>query len=378
MGETSRTRADLEVAEPLLAHLRERLGRSALGYARVPTLLEGGSDALVARFELSHAGPGWGGPLVFRRLRARTPPERARLEAAVQNGLVEQGFPAPAVLLAEADASRLGGAFLVMRVVPGAPLLLGWSLRLRTAKVGIGGWLSALRRGPALARELPTLLASLEQRIHAVDTAPIARRLEELGVPASRISLEGRLGRLVRRLESRWLAHLEPGLAWILEHFPGGQGRIVLNHGDLAPTNVLVEAGEVTGVIDWSKALLAERECGVGFTRAAIATLPTPAPPGLRGALARMREQAADEYLRAYARAHPVSAERVRYYEALRTLSMLAASEKRRHRSVRRLHVLDLAGARSLLARHFARLTGVELLLDAGEPASQGACPDAA
>jgi hypothetical protein len=90
-----------------------------------------------------------------------------------------------------------------------------------------------------------------------------------------------------------------------------------------------------------------------------------------------VRDEAADEYLRAYARAHPVSAERVRYYEALRTLSMLAASEKRRRKSARRLHVLDLAGARSLLARHFARLTGVELLLDR-EASSGSACPDAA
>lgn len=378
MVETLRAQADLGVAEPLLAHLRVRLGRPALRYAQAPGLLEGGSDALVARFELRNAGPGWSGPLVLRRLRDSTPPERVRLEAAIQNGLVEQGFPAPAVLLAECDPSVLGGAFLVMRVVPGEPLLLRWSLRLRTAEVGIGGWLAALCRGPGLVRELPPLLATLEQRIHALDVAPVARRLEEFGVPVNRVTLEGRLGRLARRLERRWLAHLEPGLAWLLEHLPGGREPLVVNHGDLAPTNVLAESGRITGVIDWSKALLAERECGVGFTRAAIATLPMPAPSAMRGPLTRMRAEAADEYLRAYARAHPVSTERVRYYEALRTLSMLAASEKRRRKSARRFHVLDLAGARSLLAQHFARLTGVELLLGTREASSAGACPDAA
>src|SRR5262249_29698158 len=161
------------------------------------------------------------------------------------------------------------------------------------------------------------------------------------------------------------------GLAWLCQNLPPTPTMVVC-HGDFHPRNVLARNGVVTGVIDWSLALLAAPEFDVGSARTVLAY----APVELEGALARLvsifqRLVVAPRYERQYRRRRVVDRGAIRYYEALRAFRCLVwAGESRRL-----AEGMVLAGAKpgpwdaprtaALLARRFRRLTGVRISLPA-------------
>src|SRR2546425_4863628 len=98
------------------------LGQPRLEFAERPTRLMGGFDTRIFAFRLAGAPPAFAGPLIFRLLDAHHDPPRALHERATQNALAELGYPAPRGLLASADPTPLGGAFLIMERFAGPPL----------------------------------------------------------------------------------------------------------------------------------------------------------------------------------------------------------------------------------------------------------------
>src|SRR5262249_61731622 len=113
--------------------------------------------------------PSMFGPLIRRLLPAHIDPARALRERATQIALADFGYPAPRVLLASADPTLLGGAFLIMRRLAGQPL----------PKVSLGAMASGL--------------ADLQARLHALDPVAFMRAGTPRGQEPKDFTSEGPL-----------------------------------------------------------------------------------------------------------------------------------------------------------------------------------------
>ena len=158
-----------ELETRLRDHLRTALGERHLEFAERPIRLTGGFDTQIFAFRLAAALAAFSGPLILRLLDAHHDPTRALRERATQNALADLGYPAPRVLLATADVTLLGGAFLIMQRLAGQPL----------PKVRIGA--------------IASVLAGFQARLHDLDPVAFLRAVTREGLeprsftPTSRI-----------------------------------------------------------------------------------------------------------------------------------------------------------------------------------------------
>src|SRR5437868_3844979 len=113
---------DAEIVERLRRYLAQAFDRPNLIYSGGPTRILGGRDAAIFGFGLKDAPQALSGPLILRLNRPGVAGQRVQLEAIVHNWLAGQGFPIPAVRVAETDAAALGAPFVVMARLAGRPL----------------------------------------------------------------------------------------------------------------------------------------------------------------------------------------------------------------------------------------------------------------
>jgi len=329
----------------LLEHLRATAGDGSLVYTQAPVPLAGGFETRTYGLRVSARTPPWGGPLVLRILPPDAPSRWLAREAALLRHLRTLAFPVPALLDACDDAAICGGHFLLMERLAGTDILS-----------------DAMPR--RLSQVTPTL-AELHARLHALAPGPLRDVLGTIDEPLA--DLEARIDRA--RLDG-----FAEGLAWLRRSLPPTPTTVVC-HGDFHPRNVLARNGVVTGVIDWSLALLAAPEFDVGSARTVLAY----APVDLPGVLARLvslfqRLVVAPRYERQYRRRRPVDPRAIRYYEAFRAFRCLVwAGESRRL-----AEGMTLSGAKpgpwdaprtaALLSRRFRRLTGARIILPDAVP----------
>jgi len=146
-----------DLAAALLDHLRARLDERGLELQEPLTPISGGFDTRIFAFRLRSAAPAFAGPLILRLLGPQHDPARVLRERVTQNTLAGLGYPAPRVLLACPDPAPLGGAFLVMERLPGAPLLQARYLNLSR------------------------VLVETQLRLHALDAEALLRAMDEEG-----------------------------------------------------------------------------------------------------------------------------------------------------------------------------------------------------
>jgi len=292
-----------EVARRLLPYLCTATGASRLTFASAPAQMLGGFDTLVYAFEVADPPPALAGPLVLRVYRDARGPERAHLEACVQNAVGELGYPTPRVLLTCLDRTVLGGAFQVMRRVHGRVML------------------DAIF-GPSVLR-MPTVLATLHAQLHSLDAQAFTARLTAAKCSAEQLSVAADLDDLQARIGAAQLSGLAPALEWVQNHLPSARGRNVVCHGDFHPLNVLVDGQRVSGVLDWARTKLADPAWDVGATIALTTHGPLRLPGVLHRAAMTARQWFVDRYVSAYVRLRPLDRTAVRYYEAVRCLAML-------------------------------------------------------
>ncbi|WP_280527375.1 phosphotransferase [Ruania zhangjianzhongii] len=129
-----------------------------------------------------------------------------------------------------------GGRAMVYRELVGAPIQIG-----------------ALRQGPGLAAQLGRALAS----VHELDPALVA----DAGLPSydaesyrqrrlTEVDEAARTGHVPAGLLRRWEHALENVALWRFGATPV--------HGDLAAEHLLVDDGDVTAILDWSEARVAD------------------------------------------------------------------------------------------------------------------------
>lgn len=310
---------DVDIAQRLLADLRERLEAPDLAYAEPPERILAGAENWIFSLRLSGGPVSLAGPLILRRY----PPDRAtagiRCEAVIQQALLEQGYPAPRVALFCEDAAPLGGAYLLMNRIPGR-VLLGEIAHLPEVFGNVG---SALRAVPRMVYEggfrVPRELARWMLRLHALDTHRLIEALEGAGFALRDYTMEGRLERIERRVAEARLDGLAPALAWLRERYEKPSER-VLCHADFHFLNLLVEGSQLSGVVDWS----GEHFCfedpayDVGNTRALFDITVPGLPSLLRGGFEAVQRRLRDGFTRRYERERPVDPERVRWAEVFR------------------------------------------------------------
>jgi aminoglycoside phosphotransferase (APT) family kinase protein len=270
----------------LLRLLERNSGRAPLGYATPPTSLGGGFWAALYAFELEQPPAGLHGPLVLRVM--PTSDEQCRREAQFQSAVAARGFPAPRVSLSGGRDEGLGFPYIVMQRLPGVPL------------------------GMSALWQLPALLGTTLARLHETITE---------GLP------EGGLERVLDDLAERTAPLREGGLGaaldWLVRTRPAGQRRVAC-HGDFHPLNLLIDAGGVTGVLDWTHAHVGEPEFDAAFAALMLRLWPLDKPwlPRrlLKGPLGGGTSRS---FLRAYRSRAPLDEGRLAWYEALHLLRIL-------------------------------------------------------
>ncbi|GAA4491684.1 hypothetical protein GCM10023094_56330 [Rhodococcus olei] len=161
------------------------------------------------------------------------------------------GLPVPEPLWIEPNDNSLGGPFFVTR---------------RSAGENLGDvW------GPAGATsEICLEVAKLYARLHAIDVegleAPISPR-------TTRTELEQMLDWQENTLVKRGIM-VEPVLAalfaWLRAYLPPAAARRSLIHGDAAFSNLLIEGGHVSAILDWEAAHLGDPAEELAYLRPSI------------------------------------------------------------------------------------------------------------
>jgi aminoglycoside phosphotransferase (APT) family kinase protein len=197
------------------------------------------SDIIFVRFRGTDLPAEWNEELVLRVKHARVTLADAQAEAAMHGWLVEQGYPAPAVLAVVEPGVVSDGPTQIVQVAPGVSLF------------------DAAKRRPWTVGTLLDRFAALQNRLHLL---PVA------GCPADGDVVEKRL-RLPRAVADN-LGHagVQAGVAQMealadrLHDAPPS-----ICHGDYHPLNALVDGDRVT-IIDWTDAGLGDRHCDVART----------------------------------------------------------------------------------------------------------------
>lgn len=259
--------------------------------------LPGGWDTRVYVFSL-RAAPPFDGPLVLRAFR---PGElrRASWEFTVQAVVAAQGYPAPEPLVSLLEEDAPAGPGFVMRRIPGRELM------------------DAMLSSPRMLLGAPSLLAETHARLHALDAGAIVKGAAERGFTVETQDTVARsLAELEANVERTRLDGLRGLVEWVDAHRPPEPGVPVLCHGDIHPRNVFVDAGRVSGVIDWSNATVGDAALDVATTVLLIRTGTVDLPAPVRAVLAVLRRWLAGRYLSAYRALRPVDAGVLRAYLA--------------------------------------------------------------
>jgi aminoglycoside phosphotransferase (APT) family kinase protein len=295
------------IDDDLLRVLSAHAGRSQ-AYSRPPTPMMGGFWAAIYSFELADPPEGMGGPLV---LRVMPNPKSAVVETIVHRGVADQGYPTPRVVLHGFDA-ELGGAFMVMERVDGAPLLAG---------LKIGGTMLSL---PKTLRRVARQLSVATTQLHELDPQPILESLTAAGVDPDSLGPASRLAE-IRAAAGSTSADFGALLAWLEGRRPPF-APLVVCHGDIHPFNMLVSEDESFNLLDWTNGCLCRREYDVGCTAALLQCAPIAVPSWAQGPLRAVTGSLSHRFVDIYRNVGaPINLDVVEWFETLQYARCLAA-----------------------------------------------------
>ena len=105
-----------------------------------------------------------------------------------------------------------------------------------------------------------------------------------------------------------------------MHNVPEPRSAPVLCHGDTWGGNLLIDAGDVTGLIDWTVATVAEPALDIAFLTTALSLAPVPFPRPMQRTAQRVGRRLATAYRSIYEAGSSADLSSVPYYEALRCL----------------------------------------------------------
>jgi aminoglycoside phosphotransferase (APT) family kinase protein len=265
--------------------------------------LGGGFYTANYRFTLTKAPEGWVEPMVLRLFPHHAPDDLDAWEAAVQTFARDRGVLAPAVMLREDGSLMDGRRWFVMALLRGSPAIAGMKIRDLVGNIG------------RLYRHMPRQTAETHLALHRLDPAPL---VDAFGAKAT---IERWWSQIARPVAGQVGPHpLTPGVEWLRAHQPEPRAPLALCHGDSWGGNILIDGGEVSGLIDWSVATVAEPALDVGFLTAALTLAPVPLPRPAQRVIRLVSRRLAIAYRSVYESGSDVDLASVPYYEALRCL----------------------------------------------------------
>ncbi len=270
-------------ADDLLSALRQASGDLAMSLAEGPRPLNPQGTAHAV--QLRAADPRLGAPAVVRLCDRSS---NATREAIIGDYLHRSGFPTPAVLLTGSPDDALGGAWLLIELVPDFGSRSSRSRRREALRLVRGLW----------AR--PVMMADLTARLHMIDPDPVCRELARTG------SCFGWRQFLWERATSVEGAEAADVVEW-LERKEPRSSPLVLSHGDLHFDNIVIGA-DGPHVVDWGIGCPAPPARDVACTMFALLTTGFRRAPGPTGpAFAALGREFSNRFLRQYrTRTHAV------------------------------------------------------------------------
>lgn len=286
-----------QIASQLIAYLSDELSTVGLDYAAPLTQLHGGYETATYRFQLNVVSDELAQPLVLRLYPQYFGAHNAVWESTVQNVLASEGYPVAKVYFTCTDLSILGGAFFIMEFLPGEPLI------------------------KAPLENMIALLGQAHAALHQIDPRTLSQKLAAQNIAAHRYRMNGRFKWLRDRANKLpWLAE---SVNWLVANRPAEPERLAICHGDFHPLNILVQAGHVSGVLDWPGFLIADPAYDVANTMV-LTTIPVKQiAPALVNHAAVDWEMVAQRYLDAYRAHRPLSSEHLAYYRVRRCVDAL-------------------------------------------------------
>ena len=161
------------------------------------------------------------------------------------------GLPVPEPLWIEPGDNILGGAFFVTRRARGDNVGDVWGADGASKEICLG-------------------IASVYARLHQLETAGLAAPVSPRGTPGE---LHEMISWQENTLAKRGIPTdpvLQAVLAWLRGHVPGAPSRRSLIHGDAAFSNLLVQDGTITAVLDWEAAHLGNPAEELAYLRPSI------------------------------------------------------------------------------------------------------------
>ena len=232
-------------------------------------------------------------------------------EIAIQRSVAQQGYPAPTVHLADATDATLGRPFILMDRAEGQPLLANLDLR------------RALATLPRILSTLPAILATQLGALHRLDPEPTRQALATAGVLDQVDSSAALLKPLSNSPGVAHVTGLRDAVEWLHANEQPTR-RAVVCHGDLHPLNLLAVGTNVTAVIDWTGARLADPAYDVACTAVLLAQAPLAAPAAVQPALRAVGRSLARRFVKQYRRRNDLDADQLRWYEAWQCTRSLA------------------------------------------------------
>jgi len=233
--------------QTLLAYLRQQLNDDQITYQSKPAQVHGGFETLIYRFQLKGAPDELSQPLVLRLYPEWYGSSNAIWESTIQNVLKDAAFPVAKAYFLCTDQTVLGGAFFIMDYLPGKPMVM------------------------APIESVPVLLGKNHALLHQINPDPLASAIHDAGIDRSELFARQRFENFKKRAsEFPWL---QQAVEWLADNRPEEPNQLSICHGDYHPLNILVENGEVTGVLDWSGFLIGDPAFDIGNTLVLI-TIP--------------------------------------------------------------------------------------------------------
>ncbi len=266
-----------QVAEALLGFLKTKLDSVSLDFAESPVFIGAGAEAQILAFSLTdpEGSTDWTGvPLVCRIERDTDKAmQDMHRSVALHNTLCDEGFPAPRVVGIGNQSDGMPAPFVVMAQLPGQSietrveqLTLLWLAALLVAVVlGVTLllWLGIVAVGLLVLLLLARRTAGLMVQLRAIPISSITRHP---GLSEEEMTFRGKLDQLRGYIRQMSAQELETGLDWLYEHVPANDNSEVMCHGDFHGGNVLIDRTGITGMLDWSRFVIAPREFELAWT----------------------------------------------------------------------------------------------------------------